>query len=111
MTEVEQAIFDGRRHLGLTAPQVLSLTPREFAIEMRAHTESVYDEYERMSTEAMMMRAAYHAKKLKQSQLFKRPTNADVAKDKSEDMRERSEEVMKWLAQFEEFQGKEGVNG
>lgn len=74
---------------------------------MRAHTESVYDEYDRMATEAMMMRAAYHAKKLKQSQLFKRPTDGDQARNKAEEMRERSEETMKWLAQFEEFRGKE----
>lgn len=78
---------------------------------MRAHTESVYDEYERMASHAMMMRAAHHAKKLKQSQLFKRPTDEEVAKSKAEDMRARSEETMKWLAQFEEFRGKEGVNG
>lgn len=76
---------------------------------MRAHTESVYDEYERMASHAMMIRAAHHAKKLKQSQLFKRPTDEEVAKSKAEDMRERTEETMKWLAQFEEFRGKEGV--
>lgn len=56
-----------------------------------------------------MIRAAHHAKKLKQSQLFKRPTDEDITKSKAEDMRERSEETMKWLAQFEEFRGKEGV--
>lgn len=78
---------------------------------MRAHTESVYDEYERMASHAMMIRAAYHAKKLKPSQLFKRPKDEEVAKNKAEDMRARSEETMKWLAQFEEFRGKEGVNG
>jgi len=108
---VEKAIFDGRRYLGMSAPQVLSLTPREFAIEMRAHTESVYDEYERMATHAMMIRAAHHAKKLKQSQLFKRPTGEEMTKRKTVEKRERTEETMRWLSQFEEFQGKEGVIG
>lgn len=78
---------------------------------MRAHTESVYDEYDRMATHAMMIRAAHHAKKLKQSQLFKRPSDEEVAKNKAEEMKERSEETMRWLAQFEEFRGKEGVIG
>lgn len=91
----------------MSAPETLSLTPREFAIEMHAHTEAVYDEYERMAAQAMMNRAAHHAKKLKQSQLFRRPTDAEKAKDR----RERSKEIMKWLSQFEEFRGKEGVNG
>lgn len=74
---------------------------------MRAHTEAVYDEYEKLANFAMMNRAAYHAKKLKPSKLFKRPQDASAVKNK----RERTEEAMKWLAQFEEFRGKEGVNG
>lgn len=102
-------MYDARRYLGLSATQTLSLTPRELAIEMYAHTESVYDEYERMAQEAMMARAAYHAKKLKPADLFKRPVDEDLAENKVKEMRERSDETMRWLSQFEEFRGKEGV--
>lgn len=91
----------------MSSPQTLSLTPRELAIEMRAHTEAVYDEYERMAGHAMMIRAAYHAKKLKQTQLFRRPSDVEKAKER----RKRSDDIMDWLSQFEEFRGKEGVNG
>lgn len=85
------------------------MTPRELAIEMHAHTEAVYDEYERMATQAMMVRAAHHAKKLKQTDLFRRPVDGDRARNKAEESLRRTEETMKWLAQFEEFRGKEGV--
>lgn len=108
---VDQAIFDARRYLGMSSAETLSLTPRELAIEMRAYTEYVYDEYERMASQAMMTRAAYHAKKLKPSQLFKRPVDGSSVKNRAEHVRKRTEETMKWLAQFEEFRGKEGING
>src|SRR5699024_12790509 len=39
LDEVERAIFDGRRYLGLTSFQTLSLTPREFTIEMMRSEE------------------------------------------------------------------------
>ena len=105
----DQAIFDGRRYLGLSAPQTLSLTPRELAIEMRAYTESFYDSYEKKAQQAMMVRAAYHAKKLKATDLFRRPVDEAAAKSRAEEMRERSDYAMRWISQFEEFQGKEGV--
>jgi len=76
---------------------------------MRAQVERRYDEYEHMASMAMMTRQAYHAKKLKQTDLFKRPLDEDIAKDKAEEARNRSEYTMKWLSQFKEFRGKEGV--
>ena len=78
---------------------------RNGAVELK------YDDYERMASHAMMIRAAYHATKLKQSQLFKRPSDEDQAKNKAEEVKERTEETMRWLSQFEEFRGKEGIDG
>jgi len=57
----------------------------------------------------MMVRAAHHAKKLKQTDLFRRPVDGEQVKNKAEETRKRTEETMKWLSQFEEFRGKEGV--
>ena len=74
---------------------------------MRAQTERMYDEYERMAYQAMMMRGAYHAKKLKQSDLFERPKDGKSAKVSADDIRAKQAETMRWLSQFEEFRGKE----
>ncbi len=71
---------------------------------MSAQVERRYDEYETMASEAMMMRSAYHAKKLKYSDLYKRP---NVDENKAESMRTRADYTMEWLSQFEEFGGKE----
>ncbi len=74
---------------------------------MRAHTERIYDDYERMAFQAMMMRGAYHAKKLKQSDLFDRPKDVKTAKISADEIRAKQAETMRWLSQFEEFRGKE----
>lgn len=103
MTEVELAIYDGWRYLRLDSPAVLSKTPREFSILMSAQVERQYDTYERMANEAMMMRQAYHAKKLKTSQLFKRPVDEEKASKEAEDMHMKAESTMEWLSQFEQF--------
>lgn len=73
---------------------------------MSAGVERFYDDYSRMAEQAMMMRNAYHAKKLKQADLFRRPTDADKAIKKAEDARKRTEEATEWLSQFAEFSGK-----
>jgi len=92
----------------LESSQILSKTPREFSILMSAQIERTYDEYERFAAQAMMNRQAYHAKKLKQSQLFKRPAG-EVGTDKTvEDVRDRQESIMNRLEQFEEFRGRFG---
>lgn len=63
-----------------------------------------------MADSAWMMRKVYHATKLKPTDLFKRPKDGDSAKKDTEDIRAKQAEKMRWLAQFEEFRGKEGVD-
>lgn len=108
MDEVEQAVFDGRRYLNVGTHYILSLTPRELMIETAANVERLYDESERMAMSAMMTRQAYHAKKLKHSDLFKRPVADEVANKKAKESHKRTEEITEWLSQFEEFNGKLG---
>lgn len=107
LNEVERAIFDGRRYLGLSAPQVLSLTPREFAIEMRAFVEANNDEYEKQALLAIWHRKAQHEKRIKTTDLFKRPKDEERAQKNVEDIRAKQAETMRWLSQIEEFRGKE----
>lgn len=74
---------------------------------MRANVERIYDEYERMAVEAMMIRSAYHAKKLRRNDLFKRPRPED--KEKTLDgVKERQRAIMDRLSKFEQFEGKFG---
>jgi len=105
LNTVEQAIFDGWRYLGLDSAKVLSLTPREFTIMMAANVERTYDEYEKMAVQALMNRQGYHAKKLKKSQLFKRPSDIDTGKT-ADDVKERQRAIIERLERFEEFKGK-----
>lgn len=83
----------------------LSKTPREFAIMLAAETERRYDEFEIMASNAMMMRAAYHKEKLKQKDLYKRPS-ATKEERTAEDIRSKQEEVIERLSRFEEFKDK-----
>jgi len=82
---------------------------------MAAQVERKYDEYERMATQAMMMRAAYHKEKLRQSDLFKRPTGEIKSDKTAEDIEERQRAIIERLRKFEQFAGKfngeEGTNG
>lgn len=64
-----------------------------------------------MATHAMMIRSAYHAKKLKSTDLFKRPVDGELAKEEVKDIKAKQADTMRWLSQFEEFRGKEGVHG
>ena len=106
LDDVEQVIYDGYRYLGLDSSQVLSKTPREFLIMMDAYVERTYDELDRLATQAMMMRQAYHAKKLKHTDLFKRPSSDVSTQVTAEDIRKKQEDTLKWLAQFKEFKDK-----
>ena len=72
---------------------------------MAAHTERIYDEHERMAVRALWNRASYHAKKLKVSDLFKRPNGIDDNRT-ADDVRERQKAIMERLEKFEEFRGK-----
>lgn len=99
----------------LDAQKVLSLTPRELTIMMRAEVERRYDEYEKFAHFAIMREQAHREKRPKASDLFKRPIDDEVAKSKTETMREQMEWAKDYLAQFEQFRGinerKEGANG
>ena len=75
---------------------------------MAAQVERKYDEYERMATQAMMMRAAYHKEKLRQSDLFKRPTGEIKTDKTAEDIKERQRAIIERLSKFEQFAGKFG---
>jgi len=75
---------------------------------MAAHVERKYDEYERMASQAMMMRAAYHKEKLRQSDLFKRPAGEIKTDKTAEDIEERQRAIIERLSKFEQFAGKFG---
>src|SRR5699024_12548075 len=78
LTEVEKAQFDARRYLGISSRELLSYTPREFAIEMKAETERIYDEMEREAIIAIMHANANNSKKrIRPSDLFKRPRSEE----------------------------------
>lgn len=72
---------------------------------MAANVERTYDEYEKMAVQALMNRQGYHAKKLKKSQLFKRPSDIDTGKT-ADDVKERQRAIIERLERFEEFKGK-----
>lgn len=101
---VEQAIFDGWRYLSLDSSAVLSKTPREFSILMRANVEKTYDRYEDMAVMAQMNRQGYHARKLSYKDLFKRPTDEDIAKKRSEKLEDKQERIKQWMSRIKQFQ-------
>ena len=72
---------------------------------MRAQVERRHDEYERMAYEAMMLRQAYHAKRLKPSDLYKRPVNEEAEKARSVELQNKTEHASEWLSQFTNFSG------
>lgn len=72
---------------------------------MAANVERTYDDYEKMAVQALMNRQGYHAKKLKKSQLFKRPSDIDTGKT-ADDVKERQKAIIERLERFEEFKGK-----
>lgn len=79
---------------------------------MRANNERIYDYMERKSHEAIMFANAGNSRKrTKAKDLFKRPNDEHAAEDSSKKFSDKHEDTMRWLAQFEEFRGKEGVNG
>ena len=75
-----------------------------------AQVERQYDEYERMAQEAMMMRGAYHAKKLKATDLFKRPKGSVKVREGLTDMKKETERLNDWLATLTPTR-KEDANG
>lgn len=71
---------------------------------MRANVERTYDEYERMAVMAIMNRHGYHAKKLKQGDLFTRPTDDDFAKSRTEEIEDRKARASEWMSRIKQFQ-------
>lgn len=78
---------------------------------MRAQSERRFDEIEDQARMAIFTRQAYHKDgKLGADDLFKRPVDGKTAKNKADEIKDKAEYTMRWLSQFEEFSGKEGVN-
>lgn len=78
---------------------------------MRANVERMYDLYDRMAMEAMMIRSAHHAKKIKQSDLFSRPVDKDEQAKKMDKSKDKIKDMNEWMAGIAEFQGADiGVN-
>lgn len=86
------------------------MTPRELSILMSAHIESQYDEIEREALYAILHESAHRAKRPKASDLFKRPVDVNTAEKRTESLKEQAEQASKYLAQFEQFNGKEDAN-
>jgi len=85
----------------------MRMSPREFAILMTAEVERTYDLLEREAMVAIMHANANNSRKrVKASNLFKRPTQAKKSKRTVEDLKREEEEVMDWLGQFEHFREK-----
>lgn len=73
----------------------------------QAKQEQLYDQLEMMSFQAVMTQAAHHSKKkLKPSDLFKRPTGEKVDVD-IKNMKEEMEQTQEWLSQFDFRKGVE----
>lgn len=79
------------------------MTHKEFTLLMMANREKTFDQLEMYSIQALMIRRAYHEKKrLKATDLFKRP-NENVKKVEKKDVVEDIEQAKSYLSQFEYF--------
>lgn len=78
---------------------MLAHTPREIKLLMRADGERRMDDYERMAHEALMNRQAQHEKKLKLTDLYKRPNGGSRSeKTRVERLKESTRNANDWLA-------------
>lgn len=77
---------------------------------MSAQRERQYDEYERQSHYIIMRENAHRAKRPKASDLYKRPADEKVVAQLQEGV-EMAQHASEWLAQFEQFGGKEVSDG
>lgn len=106
----------GWRYMGLQPFEILRMTYREFVLVSRSNVERTHDENERLAMLAIMSAAASRGKgkqgKIpKLEELYKRPTDEEVAKktDTVEDLREKQKHTSEWLSQFDLSKfGKEG---
>lgn len=81
--------------------EIYALTPRKFQILLRAQQERNYDDNERMATNAVWREIAHRSKRIKPSDLYKRPTDANVDKAKVQDLREQTRMDNAWLASLQ----------
>jgi len=93
-------MFDAYRYMGMMPDEFLRLTPREFTIIAEAENERKNDEMELASLKTMWQRQAYHAKRLKASDLFDRNKMKRKSYDDIEDKAEKSKQDMEWLNRF-----------
>jgi len=86
------------------ARDVYEHTPAELQLMLRASVERRYDELEQEASIAIMhANAANSKKRVKATDLFKRPSEHRESKRTADDLRREEEETMEWLGQFEQF--------
>lgn len=107
MCNVQKHISEAYQYLRMTAVVLYQHTPSEYLNMRVGAIEGIYDEMERDAGLAIMIGNAVNArKKIKSSDLFKRPSN-EVKSDKTaDDVRTRQKAIKERLEQFEEFRGK-----
>lgn len=67
---------------------------------IESQTERHYDDIQKMAVQAMMNRKAYHAKKLKMDDLFKRPKDVVKAEKEIEHAKDMIKHTNEWLNQY-----------
>lgn len=92
----------------LKPSEVLDLTHKEFSMISEENVEKMHDRNEEFALHAIMSAAASRGKGKKGelpsvTDLYKRPTDEDMAKDdKTEEvLREELEHTKEWLSQFD----------
>lgn len=102
---------EGYRYLDLLPQQVLALTHKEFYMLMEQRVEKSYDELERESVKAMMMRAAYHSdkKNMTAKDIFDREKIEKEKELDSDDVKEKMRQQQDFLNRLN-F-GKEETDG
>ncbi|WP_412677720.1 phage tail assembly chaperone [Bacillus swezeyi] len=99
---MEKVFSAGWRFLGKEPDEIRRLTPREFYVLLEAENERKYDRLEEYAISAMMNAKANNSKKrVKLSDLFKRPEQENAATKKVEDLYEKQKQASEWLSQFE----------
>lgn len=76
---------------------------------IESQIEAHHDELQKYAVQAMMIRKAYHSKKLKMDDLYKRPSDVVKAEKEYDNAKEMMNHTKEWLAQFT-FKEKEVKN-
>ena len=83
---------------------ILAMSPREFYIVMRADQERIFDVLQHEATVAIMHERASREKRPSADMLFKRPLDAELARERTDELLDKKRNANEWLAQFEQFQ-------